>query len=133
MKTGNVGAHVTGLAMHIAELVETEINLWRVKAMEASNPDLTLNTFQRRLIRQPGKGIRKLNYFNYKLRQITKDAGWSKPDRVSNLLTALDSYILHYLKLFEQVKLGCVLIHLLVTSTTVPSGEAAFEVRKVRR
>jgi len=85
MRADNVGCPVTSLAMNIAEMVETEFNLWRVKALEASNPDLTLTTFQKRLVRQPGKGLRRLGSFNFKLRQITKDAGWSKPDKVTFL------------------------------------------------
>ena len=82
MRANNLGSPVTALAMGIAELVETEFNLWRVKALEASNPDLTLSTFQKRLVRQPGKGLRRLGSFNFRLRQITKDAGWIKADKV---------------------------------------------------
>ena len=72
MRSGNVGTTVTGVAMSISELVETEFNLWRVKALEASNPDLTLTTFQQRLVRYPTRKMRWLNGLNYKLRQITK-------------------------------------------------------------
>lgn len=107
LRSGNYGTPVTAVALHIADLIETEHNILKIKELQSNPSAKPLTFWQKTLVSNPSKeNMQSVRGLNKRLRKIADEAEWTKANRV---------------------KVGCALLNFLIESAKTVQGESIFE------
>lgn len=107
LRKANSGTSLLSIAFHIADLVETEYNILKIKGLKKRFPLIPpLTMAQKKFVESPAKNSRIIRMINKRLRKMANESEWSKLDKI---------------------KLGVALLKLLIESTKTEQGMPVFE------